>query len=123
MTVQELYERIDGSYEYAKKVLMMDPLIAKFALKFLDDGSCDTLLTALAAGDEAGIFAGAHALKGVCANLGFNSLSQAASVLAEEFRPGSPRTMDQAQVDSQAAQVKALYDRTVEAIRQFQAEQ
>ena len=123
MTVQELYESIGGNYDSAKRILQMDKLIGKFVVKFLDDTSFQKLETAAEAGDGSGIFEGAHAMKGVCANLGLDSLSQAASVLAEEFRPGSARTMDDAAVREKVAELKVRYDRTMEGIRQFSAEQ
>ena len=123
MTVQELYESIGGSYDNAKKILQMDMLIGKFILKLLDDTSCQRLLDAAQAGDPVGMFEGAHAMKGVCANLGLNDLSAAASVIAEEFRPGKERTMDQAALDQRLAELKDKYEETVAGIRKYAAEQ
>ena len=123
MTVQELYESIGGSYDSAKRILPMDQLIAKFVVKFLDDKSFEKIETASQTGDGSGIFEGAHAMKGVCANLGLDSLSQAASVLAEEFRPGNTRTMDDAEVQAKIAELKVRYEQTMEGIRQFSAGQ
>ena len=62
-------------------------------------------------------------MKGVCANLGLDSLSQAASELAEEFRPGHDRTMDDAEVQAKIAELKVRYEQTMEGIRQFSAGQ
>jgi len=123
MTVQELYESIGGSYDSAKKILQMDMLIGKFILKLLDDTSCQRLLDAAQAGDPVGMFEGAHAMKGVCANLGLNDLSAAASVIAEEFRPGKERTMDQAALYQCLAELKDKYEETVAGIRKYAAEQ
>ena len=123
MTVQELYESIGGSYDSAKRILPMDQLIGKFVVKFLDDKSFEKIETASQTGDGSGIFEGAHAMKGVCANLGLDSLSQAASVLAEEFRPGNTRTMDDAEVQAKIAELKVRYEQTMEGIRQFSAGQ
>ena len=123
MTVQELYESIGGSYDSAKRILPMDQLIAKFVVKFLDDKSFEKIEAAAQTGDGSGIFEGAHAMKGVCANLGLDSLSQAASVLAEEFRPGHDRTMDDAEVQAKIAELKVRYEQTMEGIRQFSAVQ
>ena len=123
MTVQELYESIGGSYDSARRILPMDQLIAKFVVKFLDDKSFEKIETAAQTGDGSGIFEGAHAMKGVCANLGLDSLSQAASVLAEEFRPGHDRTMDDAEVQAKIAELKVRYEQTMEGIRQFSAGQ
>ena len=123
MTVQELYNNIGASYDSAKRILQMDKLIGKFILKFLDDKSCEKLLTAWDAKDATAMFEGAHALKGVGANLGLNDLSAQASELAEEFRPGNARTMDDAAVTALLAALKADYDKTIEGIRAFAAEQ
>lgn len=123
MTVQELYTNIGANYDSAKRILQMDKLISKFVLKFLNDGSCAKLLAAHAAGDAVGMFEGAHALKGVCANLGLDSLSAAASDVAEEFRPGNARTMDDAALDAKIAEIRTIYDRSIEGIRAFSEEQ
>ena len=122
MTVQELYSNIGGSYDSAKGILMMDKLISKFILKFLDDKSCERLLAARAADDAAGMFEGAHALKGVCANLGLNSLSSQASDIAEEFRPGKTRAMDDAELDRRLTELKANYDQIIAGIQAFAAQ-
>lgn len=121
MTVQELYENVGGSYESAKRILQMDRLIGKFVLKFLNDKSCEKLLTAKAAGDRTGIFEGAHALKGVCANLGFDTLSHMASEIADEFRDGAGSSMSPEEVDRRCDEIKALYDKTIAGIQAFQA--
>ena len=123
MTVQELYDNIGGSYDSAKRILQMDKLIGKFVLKFLDDKSCEKLLAAWDARDAAGVFDGAHALKGVGANLGFNTLSAEASEIAEEFRPGNERKLDDDAVTERIAALKADYDKTIAGIQAFAAEQ
>ena len=121
MTVQELYERIGGSYDSAKKILPMDKLIGKFVVKFLDDKSCDKLLSSWQKRDVTGVFEGAHALKGVCGNLGLNQLSSAASEIAEEFRPGHARALSDADVQKRLDALKSAYDSAIEGIRAFAA--
>ncbi|MBQ9349088.1 MAG: Hpt domain-containing protein [Oscillibacter sp.] len=123
MTTQELYEQIGGTYASAKRTMMMDKMINRFVLKFLDDKSYQKLIDGKAAGDAAAMFEGAHALKGVGANLGFDSLSALASEVAEEFRPGHTPAMSPAELDAKFAEITALYDKTVAGIKQFQAEQ
>jgi len=123
MTVQQLYERIGGSYESARRILQMDKLIAKFILKFLDDKSFEQLSSSWAARDAAGTFDGAHAMKGVCANLGLDALSASASVLAEEFRPGHARAMDDDEVTRRVEALRADYEHTLDGIRAFAAAQ
>lgn len=123
MTVQELYDRIGGDYDAAKRILPMDKLIAKFVVKFLDDQSFAKLAAGWESKDPAGIFDGAHAIKGVCANLGLMRLSAQASALAEEYRPGNARTMDDAEVERRIGELTAEYEQALEGIRAFAAEQ
>lgn len=123
MTIQELYEKIGGSYESAKKILPTDKMLGKFVQKFLTDKSCEKLFAAHEAGDETGMFEGSHALKGVCANLGMNDLSAMASAISEEYRPGNARTMSPEEVDRRFTELKELYDRTIAGIREFAAGQ
>ncbi len=123
MTVQELYASIGGNYDSAKRILQMDKLISKFILKFLNDASFDKLATAWEAKDGAGIFDGAHALKGVCANLGLDALSASSSEICEEFRPGAARKLSDEALSARMDKLKADYARTIEGIRAFEAEQ
>lgn len=119
MTVQELYEQIGGSYESAKRVMQMDKLIAKFIVRYLDDASCAKLCEGWAARDGALVFEGAHAMKGVCANLGLDTLSAGASELAEEFRPGNSRTLGDDEVTERVEALRTLNERTLGGIRAF----
>ena len=119
MTVQELYEQIGGNYESAKRILMNDALIARFITKLLDDTSCARLMAAEAEMDSRGLFEGAHAMKGVYANLGLDALSRAASEIAEEFRPGNPRRLSDDEVHARLADIRAQNDRAIEGIRSF----
>ncbi len=119
MTLQELYESVGGSYESALRILQMDKLISKFIVRLPQDKSFAKLMDAWQARRGDGMFEAAHALKGVSANLGLNSLSELASAVAEEFRPGKSRTMTDEQLDSHMEKVRAKYEQTVAAIQQF----
>ena len=123
MTVQELYENIGGSIQSALRILQMDKMVARFIVRYLDEPSCGKLLEAYESGDGQGVFEAAHALKGVCANLGLDKLSAAASEICEQFRPGAARTLTKEELDGKVARLKALNDRTVEGIAAFNAQQ
>ena len=123
MTVQELYTSIGGNYNAAKSILQMDKLIGKFILKFLDEKSYERLAAAWEKRDAEGVFEASHALKGVCANLGLDELSRRASDISEEFRPTHGRAMDDAEVGRLMDELDGVYQRTVEGIRAFAAEQ
>lgn len=123
MTVQELYERIGGNLQSALRILQMDKMVARFIVRYLDEPSCGKLLEAYEKKDEKGVFEAAHAMKGVCANLGLDSLSAAAGEICEQFRPGSARTLSDSELDEKITQLKSLHERTVEGVSAFQAEQ
>ncbi len=87
MTVQELYESIEGDYNEVRSRLINDSLVTRFVKKFPSDPSMHELLEAVAAGDIRTSFRAAHTLKGVCGNLAFTRLFQAAWNLTEQLRP------------------------------------
>ena len=72
MTVKECYEQMGADYEGVLGRLRSEGLIKKFAKKFLDDGSFQSLKDNLAQGNGEEAFRAAHTLKGVCQNLGFD---------------------------------------------------
>ena len=49
-------------------------------------------------------------------------LSAAASEIAEEYRPGNPRTMTDEEVKEKLREIAAMYEQTVNAIRRYEAE-
>ena len=127
MTLQELYQNIDGDYDQALRVLRMDKLLDKHIRKLTKNGVVTQLLTAGETMDPTALFEAAHAAKGVCANLGLVSanlglvkLSEAASEIAEEFRPGNPRRFTDAEVKEKLAAIGALYNKTAEGIQRYE---
>ena len=70
MTLQELYQEIEGDYDQAIRVLRVEKLIDKHIRKFPTNGVADSLLKAGETMDAQGLFEAAHALKGICGNLG-----------------------------------------------------
>ncbi len=121
MTIQELYQMIGGDYEQAKRVLRVDKLIDKHIRKLTDSGVIDRLLAAEERMDPTELFETAHAVKGITANLGLVAISEVASVIAEEYRPGSVRKMNDEEVKEKLAEIRALYNRTAEGIRVYSA--
>ena len=71
--------------------------------------------------DPTQLFETAHAAKGVCGNLGLMKLSNMASDIAEEFRPGSSRTMSDDEVKALLAEIAALYETTANGIAEYTA--
>ena len=121
MTLQELYQSIDGSYDQALRIMRSEKLIGRQILKLADSGLLDALSRAASDMDAAAIFESTHAIKGVCANLGLVRLSEKASGLAEEFRPGSPRRLSDGEAGAGLAELTELFQRTLDAIRGYEA--
>ena len=109
MTVQELYEKIDGSYDQAVRIMRMDKLIDKHIRRF---GARETM-------DAKALFEASHALKGISANLGLAKLSSAASEISEEFRPGNPRLHTDEEVKAMLDNIYELYQKTIDGIKDY----
>lgn len=119
MTLQELYQAIDGSYEQAQKVLRMDKLIDKHIRKLPANTIFASLIAAGESLDPTALFENAHAVKGVCANLGLVKMSQAASEISEEFRPGNSRRMTDDEVREKLEEIKRMYETAKEEIEKY----
>lgn len=119
MTLKECYAALGGDYDEAIGRLRSERLVQKFVLKFLNDGSYDLLCSSLEAGSRDEAFRAAHTIKGVCANLAFNTLLESSEALTEALRDGKPAQPGE---EALLAKVKEDYQRTVQAIRAFQEE-
>ncbi len=119
MTVEELYAQIGGDYSEALKRLANDELIARFIVKFADDGSCSSLIAAWREGDETAAFEAAHMAKGVCANLSLTKLADLASTITEALRPGNEALRNSTDVDALVAELAEVHAHALEAIRAF----
>ena len=115
MNLKECYQALGGDYESVLGRLRTERMISKFALKFLDDKSCENLATAIAEKNGEEAFRAAHTIKGICQNLSFDRLYESSHALAECLRGG----WDDAAV-AMAEQVQADYQVTTEAIRQLE---
>lgn len=112
MEIKECYEQMGANYENVLSRLGSDALIRRFASKFPDDTSFQSLEQAMKEKNIDEAFRAAHTLKGVCLNLGFDNLFTVSSELTEKLRAGS--------FDGTEAlfeEVKKQYYRTIEAIR------
>lgn len=119
MTLQELYQSIDGNYAHAVQIMKMEKLINRYIQKFPKSSVNEALQEAAGTMDPARLFETAHAMKGVCANMGLDSLSEAAGEICEEFRPGNPRSLSDAEVKEKIAAIDAQYQRTVAGIESY----
>ena len=119
MTLQELYREIGGDYEQALRVLRVEKLVDKHIRRLTTNGVVDNLIRAGEGMDPAALFETAHAMKGVCANLGLTALADAASGIAEEYRPGNSRRMSDAEVKEELARIAETYRKTADGIRKY----
>lgn len=120
LTLKELYESIDGDYDQGIRILRMEKLMDKHIRKFSKNGIVEKLLAAGKAKDAVEIFECAHAMKGVCGNLGLKDLSDLASELAEEFRPGNVRKLSDEEVAERLEVIDAKYKKAADGIRRYE---
>ena len=123
MTIAELYEMIGGNYDHAVQIMRKDKMISKYILKLEKSGVYEQLMQAGETLDPEGLFESAHAMKGVCGNLGLDSLADAAEKITEEFRPGGERKYSDDEVKGFIVEVDELYSKTIEGIKRYEAEQ
>lgn len=84
MTIEQCYSAIESNYEEVLgRFAGNKMLVEKFARKFLDDPSYQTLVDTMDKADYEEAFRAAHTLKGVCANLGFTQLFKVSSDLTK----------------------------------------
>ena len=86
MNIRECYERMGADFNGVIGRLGSEALIKRFALKFLDDTSFQSLKEGLEKGEGEQAFRAAHTLKGVCLNLGFDRLLVPSQELTEKLR-------------------------------------
>ena len=121
MTLEELYRKIYGDYAQACQVLRVDKLIDKHIRRFPTGGIVEAVLNAGKTLEPVAMFESAHAMKGVCSNLGLKSLATIASVITEEYRPGSVRNLTDDQIRAQLDNLERLYRKTVDGISEYAA--
>ena len=115
MTLEAFYETIGSDYKTALvRMGNSEKILGKFVRKFAGDKTTGDLIMAFESGDYTAAFRGAHTLKGLCANLGFDKLQQSASELTEALRG---TVADNA--GELLAKVRADYDMLIDALGQL----
>lgn len=112
MTVRECYESVGSDYENVLSRLGNEDMVKRFAIKFLKDPNFEELTEALQQRDGERAFRAAHTLKGVCLNLGFDSLYEVSAALTEDLRGKDTNGSEEGY-----AAVKKEYERLCDAIR------
>lgn len=116
MTIRECYEKMGSDYSGLLGRLGSEAIIAKFAVKFLDDPSFEQLKSACADSRAEDAFRAAHTLKGVCLNLGFDKLYEVSAALTEKLR--GRQLVDYEELLSQ---VEEQYQTTTDILREYSA--
>jgi len=119
MTIEELYEEIDGDYAAAITRLQNEALVGRFIVKFLDDRSCSDTIESWRSGDDRAAFEAAHTAKGVCANLAITGLAKLASDITEALRPGNDDVRANTDVDDLVNRFDVAYRNVSKAIAAF----
>ncbi len=114
MTIEEVYSRIGADYGDVAKRLPSESLIARLAVKYLQDPTYEELMRAVQDNDVDTAFRAAHTLKGVCQNLGFTNMYQPVYDVTEIFRAG---TMEGAA--PLLEEITREYGKLTEAIKAF----
>lgn len=120
MTLTELYQEIGGDYDQALRVMRVEKLMDKHLRRFPDNGVVEGLLAAGESMDPEKLFEAAHAVKGVCSNLGLVNLSEAASEITEEYRPGNARKLSDDEVNAKIESIRRMYEKVTEGIRKYE---
>ncbi len=114
MNMIEFYEKIGGDFSATLERLGTETLIRRVVLKFPEDTSFPQLCEGFEKHDAETAFRGAHTLKGVCSNLGFDDLYATVYELTEKLRG---RTFDGA--EPLFEETKAKYNAVVAAIAEI----
>ncbi len=118
MMLNEFYQAVGGD---AKVVLERlggsEMLVRRFLAKFKDDKSYAELTEALEADNIEKAFRAAHTLKGVCANLGLQSLYAVASDITETLRPRAEGAVDAAK--TKLPELQKEYDAVLAALEKL----
>ena len=112
MTLEQMYSAIGGDYRGVMERLPSADFVRRFALKFLDDSSYENLVKAVEEQNAEEAFRAAHTLKGICLNLGLDSLYKVSACLTEKLRGREFNGYEEAYEE-----VQQEYQKTIEAIR------
>lgn len=89
MTLEDFYLKYSDNYDTVLKRLKDEERILKYLKLFIIDDSHKNLCEAIDNKDVKNSFMFSHNLKGVCANLGLDSLYKLSSEICEIFRSGN----------------------------------
>lgn len=118
MTVMDFYREIDGDYDSVLERTGSDNHIMKYLVMFHQEDIFVKLIDAVRMKDYKNAFSFAHALKGMCLNLGMTHLSESSSMLCESLRSGKPG----ASLNQLVEQTRAYNQKVNDGIEKLEAE-
>ena len=123
MTLKELYAGIGGDYDRAIAVLRIEKLMDKHIRRLPSNTIFADLVDAGETMDPTRLFESAHAIKGVCSNLGLVNLAVTASEICDEFRDGSERRLTDDQIKAKINEIDEGFKKASEVIREYESGQ
>ncbi len=114
MTIKECYDIMGDSYDSVLKRFGSEALVERFALKFENEQSYNNLKVNLEQKNLDEAFRAAHTLKGVCLNLGFDSVYEPSSQITEILRAGSFDGCEK-----YLPQLEEQYNKLIDALEKF----
>ncbi len=88
MQIKEFYGVIGSNYQKVFARLCSNAIITKFLKSFMQDESYDNFISEYKKGNLEDAFRAAYMFKGLCLNLGFESLSQSSIEITKALRGG-----------------------------------
>lgn len=118
MRLRELERFLDIDVEGSLEERFMDneDLYVRFLRKLVDSTHFADMEAALAADDYEGLLRHAHNLKGVCANLGLNGMSEALAGMVSLLRGGC---RDEAQLNARMEELKDGWQKVLTAVKEL----
>ena len=113
ITLRDFYDMVGGNYEDVVGRLIKEDRIVKYLNKFKDSSDYDQMIEAIENKAWETVFRISHNLKGMCQNLGLDSLARVSSDLCEQVRHGAPAvdisTYVEAVADEYAKNIGAIH--------------
>lgn len=116
MTLQEFYQQVGGDYPLMVKRMINDKFATKCIKKLLADTSFQDFVDNYQQRDYEKAFLGAHSLKGVCANLGIQSLLVHISELSNYLKYHQDMVDDE-YISNLITNVKSEYTNVIECVK------
>lgn len=123
MTLDLFYQEVGGDLDEIRESIDSERLIKKYIFKFKEVTCFQELKTELEQKHLQKAFEAAHALKGVCASIGFQNLWIASADLTEMLRPRNAGTHSGKEIQCAMERTEQAYLHTMCAIEKLMKEE